>query len=339
MRRDELLGKWSAQYYACERVLFSDAPGKWYVTKATECYEFNDNNRYSMKISANGKLFKTATGTWSYDNGLLTLKNDDNASWAGRYRVDCFNENEIAVRCRDNEEGRRLVIESFAKRYPSGQYKNIVEFWYDKKGCQHIVRKHCGSVRGVLGEAIETPHRFVRVGHSGVKATHPVDKGKDLYQIISCERETGSDFSYRFVLELADKLNLHTFRAVQQEFRAAVKADYAESFPGVDERTLFVDFPEYKLDNGKITGCAVVLTISVASLTYDPNTRKGKLAVKVNANQYEEARKWIRKNIETLARDKNIALTTGEIPPAAKFYLGREELKDGNVLEIEFKTE
>lgn len=34
-----------------------------------------------------------------------------------------------------------------------------------------------------------------------------------------------------------------------------------------------------------------------------------------------------------------IALTTGEIPPAAKFYLGREELKDGNVLEIEFKTE
>ena len=25
--------------------------------------------------------------------------------------------------------------------------------------------------------------------------------------------------------------------------------------------------------------------------------------------------------------------------PSAKFYLGREELKDGNVLEIEFRTE
>ena len=61
--------------------------------------------------------------------------------------------------------------------------------------------------------------------------------------------------------------------------------------------------------------------------------------MKVNANQYKEARKWIRKNIETLARDKNIALVTGELPPAAKFYLGREELKDGNVLEIEFRTE
>ena len=106
-----------------------------------------------------------------------------------------------------------------------------------------------------------------------------------------------------------------------------------------NDNSLFVDFPAYQQKEGRIEGRAVVLTISVASLTYDPNTRTGRLAVKVNANQYEEARKWIRKNIETLARDKNIALTTGEIPPAAKFYLGREELKDGNVLEIEFKTE
>ena len=161
------------------------------------------------------------------------------------------------------------------------------------------------------------------------------------YKIISCKRDAGNGFSYRFVLELKgeDQSSLNTFRAVQKEFREAVKADYAESFPNVRIGSLFVDFPEYELDNGKIKGRAVVLTISVTSLTYDPNTRKGRMAVKVSANQYEEARKWIRKNIETLARDKNIALVTGEIPPAAKFYLGREELKDGNVLEIEFKTE
>jgi len=63
------------------------------------------------------------------------------------------------------------------------------------------------------------------------------------------------------------------------------------------------------------------------------------MAVRFGVGQYKDAREWIRQNIETLARDKNIALTTGEIPPAAKFYLGREELKDGNILEIEFKTE
>ena len=161
------------------------------------------------------------------------------------------------------------------------------------------------------------------------------------YHIVSCERESGNDFSYRFVLKLNNKddNSLAVFSFIQKEFRDAIKRDYAESFPGVKLDSLFVDFPEYKLNNDKIEGRAVVLLISIIAITYDPNTRTGKLAVKVNANQYEEARKWIRKNIEALARDKNIALTTGEIPPAAKFYLGREELKDGNVLEIEFKTE
>ncbi|MBQ2631521.1 MAG: hypothetical protein IJG13_17730, partial [Kiritimatiellae bacterium] len=72
---------------------------------------------------------------------------------------------------------------------------------------------------------------------------------------------------------------------------------------------------------------------------YDPLTRTGRMAVCLSGGQFEETRKWIRRNIEALARDKNIALTTGKIPPAAKFYLGREELKDGNMLEIEFKTE
>ena len=169
-----------------------------------------------------------------------------------------------------------------------------------------------------------------------VKQTAPTS-----YRIICCERETGKDFSYRFVLEINGENDdpLRMFRSIQQKFRMAIKEDYAESFPSVKADSLFVEFPEYKQDNDRIEGRAVVLTIAVTSLFYDPNTRKGKLAVKVKANQYEEARKWIRKNIETLARDKNVALTAGEIPPAAKFYLGREELKDGNVLEIEFKTE
>ena len=161
------------------------------------------------------------------------------------------------------------------------------------------------------------------------------------YRIIAFNRESGTEFAYRFILELIDenKRSLQTLRRVQQEFRHAVKEDYVESVPSVAAKELYVDFPEYELKDGRIEGRAVVLTISVTSLSHDPKTRTGRLAVKVNANQYEEARKWIRKNIETLARDKNIALTTGEIPPAAKFYLGKEELKDGNVLEIEFKTE
>ena len=147
------------------------------------------------------------------------------------------------------------------------------------------------------------------------------------YKIISLDRESGKDFSYRFVIELKDDNGdpLRMFRMIQRKFRAAIKEDYAESFPNVSTNSLFVEFSKYKLDNNRIEGCAMVLTISVTSLTYDPKTKNGKLAVRVNANQYEEARKWIRKNIETLATDKNIVLTSGERPAPGKFTLGREE--------------
>ena len=174
---------------------------------------------------------------------------------------------------------------------------------------------------------------------SGIMANK--DAGKSYYKILSCERESGNDFSYAFALKLTEEAqsSLRAFRSVQNEFRNALKEDYMEVFSHSDPRSLYVDFPVYRQNEDRIEGRAVVLTIAVVALSYDPNTRKGILAVRVNANQYEEARKWVRKNIETLARDKNIALTTGEIPPAAKFYLGREELKDGNILEVEFRTE
>lgn len=79
--------------------------------------------------------------------------------------------------------------------------------------------------------------------------------------------------------------------------------------------------------------------IQIKSLNYDPNTHKGHIAVEFDSEYYAEARLWARENIETLARDKNVALQTGEIPSQAKFYLGAERVKDGNILEIEFETE
>lgn len=79
--------------------------------------------------------------------------------------------------------------------------------------------------------------------------------------------------------------------------------------------------------------------IQIKTLNYDPNTRKGHITVEFDSGYYAEARLWARENIETLARDKNVALQTGEIPSEAKFYLGAERVKEGNLLEIEFETE
>lgn len=79
--------------------------------------------------------------------------------------------------------------------------------------------------------------------------------------------------------------------------------------------------------------------VQIKSLDYDPETRKGCIVVDFDEGCYSEARLWARENIETLARDKNVALRTGAIPAAAKFYLGAERVKGGNTLEIEFETE
>ena len=157
------------------------------------------------------------------------------------------------------------------------------------------------------------------------------------YRIVHLERDGSSDFAYRFALVLNGEPSIQTFFGIQKVFADEVRSAYHLEYPNADLHSLRIAV-QPRLVNGQIEGRASVLTINPVSLSYDPNTRRGKLAVKFNAGQAEEARAWIRKNIETLARDKNIALTAGQLPPAATYYSLGEKI-DGNVMEIEFKTE
>lgn len=161
------------------------------------------------------------------------------------------------------------------------------------------------------------------------------------YRVVKCEREKDCGFAYRFVLEMqgSDAGTLVTFRRAQSEFRNALREEYAEALSTVDYDSLVVDFPEFKMNGNQIEGRGVVLTIVPLSMNYDALTHRGVLSVRFGPNQYEEARSWAKRNIETLARDKNIALVTGKLPPAARYYSLGESVKNGNVLEIEFKTE
>jgi len=160
------------------------------------------------------------------------------------------------------------------------------------------------------------------------------------HQIVKFEKDEGCDFAYVFAIEL---LALHgnmdnVAAAVAREFGEQIKEQYVAAYPYVSKTSLIVDFPELRVIGKLITGRAAVLTIAPVSMTYDADTRRGKVSVRFADGQCEEARKWIRKNIETLARDKNIALVTGQLPPAATYYSLGEKV-DGNVMEIEFKTE
>ena len=160
------------------------------------------------------------------------------------------------------------------------------------------------------------------------------------HRVLKFARDTGSEFTYVFALELLETPNDPNGVAalVMQELGKSVKDDYIDSYPSEKEDGLVVEFSDVKVDGRRIQGCAAVLSLKPVSLTYDAITRHGKLSVQFNPGQAEFACAWIRRNIETLARDKNIMIVTGQTPPEGRYYSVAEKI-EGNVMEIEFKTE
>ena len=162
-----------------------------------------------------------------------------------------------------------------------------------------------------------------------------------LYRIVESERESGEIFARRFVLEVLGDIDVSTERAIRREYIEDLKLDYAETYGLADLASIYVDFTQFSLKDRRIEGRAVVFTATPdTTMQYDANTRRGKITVRFNSavRGTDWARGWARRNIETLVRDKNILLTTGEKPPEGH-YLSRGEQWHGDVLEIEFETE
>ncbi len=159
------------------------------------------------------------------------------------------------------------------------------------------------------------------------------------FEIVELECEAGRDFAYRFVIAQKGKMSLADYGAIRNAFRATICEQYAMKHPGVNPRSLVADFVEYSASGGRIQGRVVVLTLATESITYDAATRRGRMSVRVGANQLEEARRWIRQNIGELAARSNISSQDGTFPPRARFYSGSETLHEDGILEVEFKTE
>lgn len=161
------------------------------------------------------------------------------------------------------------------------------------------------------------------------------------YKILKCEKANGRGALFEFVLELTgvNPNELQVFRDVQHDLRTTIRNAYLLEVDDADENALVVDFPDYRLNGKILEGTAVVLAIKPLSLTYDKNTRKGRISVRFRGDQFEETRRWVRKNIETLARNSNIVQKSGDALPPGRYYSLGEEIKEGNVLEAEFQTE
>ena len=161
----------------------------------------------------------------------------------------------------------------------------------------------------------------------------------DKYEIIEFSKDNDCVYRYSFDLKRRDggTVEVRESRELKKILRTMIREDYLLSFPDAS-RSVVIDFPKFSLQNGSVVGKAVALTFSVASLEYDPHRRTGVVRIGIGENQFEDARKYARKNIESIARDKNIALEADKIPPVAQFYLEGEKL-DGGMLEISFRVE
>ena len=164
-------------------------------------------------------------------------------------------------------------------------------------------------------------------------------RGGANFDIVDFHR-TDSD-SHRYVFSLVstnENVSLRESLAAKRVLSNTISHDFMASYPSVNRTVLAVDFTEYEFANGVIKGAANVLPLNILAYNYDKYTRKGCMRIKVRADQFEAARRYVRQNIESVVRDKNIALIVGEIPPHARFELLDESVADG-VLEVNFKAE
>lgn len=174
----------------------------------------------------------------------------------------------------------------------------------------------------------------------GVQVSVDKNKQGSPFEITRCEAEQGKDFSYVFALRRkgGEGITFADYSVVRSVFRSAIRTHYASLHPDINPRTLEIDFTDYTLKAGTVSGRVAVLSISPESLSYDSRTRKGIIRVRVQDGQFEDARRWIRRNIGELARKSNIEVIGDAVPKAGRFFSEREEMKDG-VLEVSFTIE
>ena len=143
---------------------------------------------------------------------------------------------------------------------------------------------------------------------------------------------------YRLALESPEPFSADRREYVRGHFRSRVAESFAER-NALDPRQVMVALLSEKMETNTYYGEATACGMDDISLSYDPVTRRGTLAMKMRNGDFDGTRKLIRQHIETVVRDRNIRLVAGVPPPPGHYYLLGETVKPGNLLEIEFKSE
>ena len=306
-----------------------------------------DNSR---PITNNSK----SRGKWSIRDGELMLFTMESSAEKGRNLAPPKNvtqklfatllsPQEITIQYASSADLEDYIAK--AQEQYKDNFHSRVEYGWDSRG--YAVVRYLGSeatrsaMRSqgsfcVIITAI-SPSTFKKVISSNSPAVSSQKQFSQSFWLESLKWDEMKDFECMFSVIMEGECTLSTFEQIEHEFSEYIRNVYVKMHPTADLKLLSVDvYPE--LRDNRIVGRASVLTIVLKTLNYDPQTRCGTMTVLFQPGQEEEARAYIKRNIETLARDKNIQLVTGQLPPAATYYSLCENIK-GNMMEIEFKTE
>lgn len=195
-----------------------------------------------------------------------------------------------------------------------------------------------GRITDLLAVKVMLAHRLSRVLQGNVDYGN-VDMCP--FEINELENEGDHDFAYRFSLskKKVGGLTPLDVNEIRNAFHAVIRSIYVMKHWELNPRALAVDFVEFTVTDGHIRGKVVVVTTEVDSVSYDSVSRKGRIAVRVNVNQLDDARRLIRKRIGEFASRSNIVVEGDAIPSGARFYTESETLNDNGILEVDFRTE
>ena len=195
-----------------------------------------------------------------------------------------------------------------------------------------------GRITDLLAAKVMLAHRLSRVLQGNVDYGN-VDMCP--FEINELENEGDHDFAYRFSLskKKVGGLTPLDVNEIRNAFHAVIRSIYVMKHWELNPRALAVDFVEFTVTDGHIRGKVVVVTTEVDSVSYDSVSRKGRIAVRVNVNQLDDARRLIRKRIGEFASRSNIVVEGDAIPSGARFYTESETLNDNGILEVDFRTE
>lgn len=352
--RTALIGQWECQVDLQHHILMGESI-PWLEDHSAiekQSFSFNADGTYSHISSCTSPYASLGEkeqrfsheGLWKYEQGSLVLSQKNGTSNGQkiqdaaelRYRVVWF------------ADGRALITEMDGERtFSQGEWKWRILTSTDRYGVQrqktvHVNTVENGRERGYLMVKFTSPAVYTRVG--GSVAKHGVGDGHASpvsanYRITQFERLKDKDFSYAFELELPGGGNATNLREIGRTFGAEVKQSYIDTFHSAkpDELRVLLD---WRLENGLLKGVASVVNVVPVMLAYDAKTHTGRMVVRADGRQLSEARAWICKNVRKIACDKNIALETGVRPAEdAHYSIVRETVKDGSLVEVEFKVE